>query len=707
MPRSPRPSQADRVIALRTLIRTYDHAYYTTDHPRVTDAEYDRLFHELQQLELSNPELQDCNSPTQCVGGAPIESLEDVEHVVPMLSIDFHRDLSEIDAWHERNCAMLNNNNLHYSVEYKVDGCAVALRYEHGRLVQALTRGDGHVGSNILHNARTFRALPLVLRRIDTNNLIPLEILEVRGEAFMTYSDFAAFKAAETAAGRTVPANPRNSTAGAIRQLDPHECRRRRIRFVAHGRGHVEPVNGVPHGDYLQALMLLFSMPIVPGEHALPYSRVPAAITKLIDQIPTLDMPVDGIVIKVDDRGHQQCLGATNRAPNWVKAYKWAKDEAETTVEAITIQVGKTGALTPVATLTPVEIAGTTVSRASLFNKAEIERLDVRVGDIVVVEKAGKIIPHIIRVETARRPADSSPDAIPPFEFPTKCPDCGAAAEQLGHEVAVRCSNTTGCPSQLAATVEHFCSRKCMDIRGIGPVLIEALVRCPWFHDVGDLYKLQEHQEALLELPKMGEKKRDKLLEAIEASKAKPLERWLAGLNIRHLGATAARTLARRLGTVWNILSASDAVLRNLPGLGDALVASWTAFIDTPAGKGLICRLIDAGLDQGAPAVVGETGPFADQVIVPTGVFDTFDRDAIKEAIRNNGGRPSSAVSKKTSFIVAGRAPGAKKLQRAEELGVTVINESEFLRRLGQETQPESTTAAEAPRTHPAAQLFE
>jgi len=680
MPRIARPRTADHIYELRNRIRAYDQAYYVDHQSLITDTEYDQLFRELQELENANPELADPNSPTRRVGGGVVDGLERHEHAVPMLSIANCMTMEELDAFNQRVVALLGDVPISYAVDYKIDGCAVGLRYEHGALVSAVTRGDGLVGDIITHNARTFRGLPLMLNsNIGIDGVQMPEILEIRGEAYMTNADFAEFKANEELEGREVPANPRNSTAGAIRQLNSEECYRRKIRFVAHGVGHCVPLSAqaTTHSVFLDTLMVR-GMPCVSGACNLTWDQVKQAITTMIEAMPALGIPVDGIVVKVDRRDQQMMLGATGHHPNWCVAYKWERYEAETTVQGITIQVGKTGALTPVAELAPVEVAETTVSRASLFNKNEIERLDIRIGDVVVVEKAGKIIPHIVRVEKSRRER-----SLRPYVFPTTCPVCRAVAVQDEGGVAVRCTNTTSCPAQLQAAVEHFCSRKCMDIRGTGPTLVEALIQFDWFYDVSDLYHLAEHSDELLTLPKVGEKKRDKLLAAIEQSKTRAMEHWLAGLNVRHLGLTASRTLARRLGTIWDILAAPRASLLALEGIGTALADSWGAFIDSVRGKQLVARLLASGLDQGSPAQAGtNAGVFADMSIVPTGVFDQFNREEIKDLIIRNGGRASSSVTSKTSFIVAGRSPGGKKIAKAGELNIPIIDLAEFQRRI-------------------------
>jgi len=718
MSRTPRPRAADRITQLRQEIREHNRRYYVDGNPTITDAEFDRLFRELQEMEAANPGLYDANSPTQCVGGEPVEGLTRVQHTVPMLSIANSMTIEELDAFHNRVRQALGDVPIKYAVDWKVDGCAVSLRYERGNLVQAVTRGSGTQGDDITHNARTFRGLPLTINSVmgEFNVQMP-EILEVRGEAFMTYSDFADFKAAEEAAGNESPSNPRNTTSGAIRALDPEECRRRKIRFVAHGAGHCIPltVQGASHGVFMTMLTMM-GMPCVRGKDDLTYAQVKDEIEKMIEALPQLDMPIDGIVVKVDERSHQMLLGATDHHPHWCTAYKWERYESLTYVNDITIQVGKSGALTPVAELEPVAVGEegdqTTVSRASLFNKAEIERLDIRVGDKVVVEKAGKIIPHIVSVDKAARgmprdvgDGDPQPTDPQPFEFPMVCPECDSVAVQDEDGVAIRCTNTTSCKAQLAAAVEHFASRKCMDIRGLGPTVIAELVQWDTFNSVADLYKLHEDPDKLLEIPKVGKGKRDKLLAAIETSKEKPLENWLAGLNVRHLGSTAAGLLTRRLGTLWDILAAEDAALTALPGLGQAFLTSWNAFIDSDHGRQLIAGLVDAGLDCGQPVQEGEAGCFADMTIVPTGAFERYDREEIKDVIRRNGGKASSSVSKNTTFIVAGRAPGAKKLQKAESLGTEIIDEAEFRRRLGATDEP--LAEPPPPRPQPAAQLFE
>jgi len=768
MPRDAVSADDARVVELRTQIRDHDRRYFVEGQPTISDAEYDRLMQELQALEASNPMLHDDNSPTQRIFDATLEQFEQHPHDPPMLSVENAFSLDELDAFHAACSA--HAPDVRYAVEYKIDGIALALHYEGGKLVRALTRGDGEVGDDVVHNAKTLRSIPLTLRR--TSQLEGGEptlppTVEIRGEVYITRDDFAAYRETVRAAGGELPANPRNTASGAMRLLSSVECAQRPLRFVAHSAGNVEDLS-LTHGDFLAAVRA-GGIPTVPhAKGGLTYAQVKEYIATLIDLLgamPHVNIPVDGIVVKVDNFTHRHTIGVGTRHPHWAKAYKWQRIEEETTVRNIRIQVGKTGVLTPVAELVPVEIDGSTVSNASLFNQDEIARLDIRIGDHVIVEKAGAIIPHVVRTLPEHR-SDAAEevearDVIPgqqifratdsnwytvldisplsdeegaalcletegqtltvaqdrtvmvrtpcePFEFPTVCPSCGGAVERDPDGVYIRCVNATQCPAQLEATLLAFGSRKCLDIDGMGPKLVQTLMQGGLVTSIADLYGLHAKRDEMIQLPGIKAGKADKLLAGIEASKQAPLDRLLAGLNIRHVGAEASRVLVRRFGTLLDIVAAPEEQLRALPGFGDAIVTSLRQFFASDDALRLLSRLMVAGINQGHPPTDEErVGPLEGMTVVPTGTFASWDREGVKEVIRRAGGKASSSVSRRTALIVAGTAPGGKKLEAAQKHGITVEDESTFIQRLrtgGMEVQLAAPLPIQQPVGQPAQQ---
>lgn len=685
----------EEIDRLRTEIDRHNRLYYVEAQPEITDLEFDRLLSRLQELEREHPEYDSDESPTKKVGGAPIEGFVTVEHRRPMLSIDNVYDEDALDEFDARVRKLLGAAEVEYAVEYKIDGVALALIYERGHLVQALTRGDGARGDDITANARTLGGVPLRLHGEDAP-----AVLEVRGEAYIANSDFAHLRAEQQRAGQQVFANPRNTTAGALKLLDPKQCAARRPRFMAHGLGYVEGAEFRSHVEFLGRLRKL-GVPTTPDVAACKgLAKMRARCAELSERIHELDFEVDGLVVKVDEFALRERLGTTSKSPRWVVAYKWEKYEAVTQVEAIEVSVGKTGTLTPVAHLTPVEIAGTTVSRASLHNRDEIARLGVRTGDWVVVEKAGKIIPHVVRVEEHRRTG-----AEHEFVFPEVCPECGTPVVQDEGGVYIRCQNPD-CPAQLRESVRFFASRGAMDIEGLGIKLVEQLVDSGLVQRLTDVYRLPQRRDELLALERMGEKSVDNLLAGIEDSRTRPLWRLLTGLNIRHVGSRTARLLADRFGTL-DALAAQDAdSLAEVDEIGPVIARSVHDFFAADVGRTLVDELRGFGLNFGEPvpegAVTASTAahettseqgtavsdssaasqPLAGRTIVVTGTLTKYKRDEIEELIHRLGGRAASSVSKKTDFVVAGTDAGSK-LAKAESLGVEVIDEMEFDRRIG------------------------
>lgn len=663
------------VERLRAEIWRHNRLYYVEAQPEISDLEFDHLVKCLQQLEHEHPELDSPDSPTHKVGGEPIDGFVQVEHRVPMLSIENVYDeagVQKFDA--DVRKSLGQGTQPEYCLEFKIDGVSLALIYEDGHLARAVTRGDGRRGDDVTENARTIRGVPLQL----LGKHIP-PVVEIRGEAFIANSDFAHIRAQQIAAGEEPFANPRNATAGALKLLDPKLCAARKLRFFSHSVGYSEGTSYRTHAEFLDAIRS-WGLPTTPRFATLP--DMPATLEyaqKLMEELHELDFEVDGLVIKVNSFEQREQLGQTSKFPRWAIAYKWEKYEGTTQLEAIEIQVGKTGALTPVAHLKPVEIAGTTVSRASLHNKDEIERLGLRVGDWVVVEKAGKIIPHVVRVEEHRRDGSERH-----FHFPKRCPVCHTEAVQDEGGVYIRCPNPQ-CPAQLREWLRFFASRGAMDIEGLGTKLVEQLTDSGLVTSISDVYRLNDRRDELLALERMGEKSVDALLAGIEASKQRPLWRLLVGLNIRHVGTRTAQLLADRFGTLDEMMRQSEEQLATVEEVGDVIAKSIHAYFHSESGRGLIQELQAAGLNFGEPIperpVHTRPRKLEGLTIVVTGTLTKFSRDQIKELIHDHGGKPSDSVSKKTSFVVAGENAGSK-LTKAQELGVPVLTESEFEARL-------------------------
>ncbi|MBX3436130.1 MAG: NAD-dependent DNA ligase LigA [Planctomycetaceae bacterium] len=658
---------------LRHDIERHNRLYYVDARPEISDLEFDRLLKRLEQLEHDHPEYDSPESPTHKVGEEPIDGFLTVPHRLPMLSIDNVYDEQALVEFDERVRKLLKSEAVEYAVEYKIDGVALSLLYHQGRFVRAVTRGDGQQGDDITNNARTIGGVPLSLQ-----SKSPPAELEIRGEAYISNTDFAHLRARQQAEGGVVFANPRNTTAGALKLLDPKLCAARKVRFLAHGVGYSEGLAVETHIAYLS---LLREMGVPTTPHAEARTGIDATLElahRMMEDLHTLDIEVDGLVIKVNSFALRNQLGSTSKSPRWLIAYKWEKYEAVTQVESIAIQVGKTGTLTPVAHLAPVEIAGTTVSRASLHNRDELERLGVQQGDWVVVEKAGKIIPHVVRVEEHRR--NGSEQA---FHFPTTCPECGAAVAQDEGGVYIRCLNPA-CPAQLRESIRFFASRQAMDIEGLGIKLVEQLVAAGLVTSFADIYRLKNRRDELMALERMGEKSVDNLLQGIEVSKERPLWRLLTALNIRHVGVNNARVLADRFGALDVIARQTEESLADVNEIGPVIARSVHSFFHSDFGVKIVDELRTCGLyfgepvDEQAPEDAAPRGPLAGKTIVATGTLTGFSRDEIKEFIVAHGGKAAGSVSKKTDYVVAGENAGSK-LDKARELGVPILSEREFL----------------------------
>ncbi len=665
-------SAARQVELLRERIRRHDYLYHVQAKPEISDRDYDRLLERLRGLEAKHPELVTPDSPTQRVGGSPIEGFEHVIHRVPMLSVDNTYDEQQLRDFDERVARGLGEQSYRYIVDPKIDGVAVSLRYEDGVLVQAASRGDGTTGDLITHTVRTVRSVPLRMIGDDFPR-----VLEVRGEVFWPKDDFARFNAARAAAGEETFKNPRNATAGSLKQLDPSKIADRRLDFLAHGFGEIDPWRDEAASD-------LFNRITGWGIPVNPDRATADAIDDVIPMLHTwetkrfeLPYETDGLVIKVDALGQRDTLGTTSKYPRWCIAYKFAAEEAESKLIRVDFQVGKLGTITPRAVMEPVLIAGTTVQHASLHNFDQIDRLDVRIGDTVVIAKAGEIIPQVVRVVGEKRPRGARR-----ITRPTECPACGGTVEQDESGVYLRCVNPA-CVAQRKERLIYFCGRNQMDIDGAGQVLIEQLVDQELVRDCADLYSLAARRDELIALERMGAKSADRVLAGIEASKSRPLARVLAAINIRHVGGSTAELLADHFGSMDAIAEASQEALTDVEGVGPEVARSARAFFDSAAGADLVRRLAAAGVKmRQARKKVAQDGPFAGMTVVVTGTLSSMGRKEAQDLIKSLGGKAAGSVSKKTSLVVYGDAAGSK-LKKARSLGVEAIDEAEFLRRAG------------------------
>ncbi|EMI20226.1 NAD-dependent DNA ligase LigA [Rhodopirellula maiorica SM1] len=671
-------SIAKRVAELRTEIRRLDHLYYVEAKPAVTDLEYDRLLEELRKLETEHPEFASVDSPTQRVGDAPVPHLVQVPHSVPMLSIDNTYSREELKAYFDRTEKTLGEP-IEWVMEFKIDGVAASIRYEQGNMAVALTRGNGQVGDDITHNVRTIRDVPLRLVG-DT----PPEVLEVRGEVYMTNADLADLNLRQTEAGAEPYKNTRNVTAGTIRLLDPAIAAERKLRFFCHGIGETTGLKAADHIEFLAEVGKL-GIPPTPEVQVFKSSAdALKAVALFEEEMPDLPFEVDGIVFKVNRFDQRERLGIRSKSPRWVIAYKFERYEAVTVLESISVQVGKTGAITPVAHLKPVDIADTTVSRASLHNADEIERLDVREGDVVVVEKAGKIIPKVVRVEKHERKTEQ-----PPFEFPTHCPVCHTELVRDDGGVYIRCPSPE-CPAQLRQRLIYFGSRPGMDIDGLGDELVDLLVQRRIVSSYADLYRLSVDEIADVNWLKqrkgkdgklidvqVGKKNAENLVAGIEASRNRGLARVLASISIRHVGPRVAQLITRHYPTIEQLQSASIEDLASIHEIGDAIAKSMHEFLHSDYGKKVFAELAEVGVKLSEEVAEPSGGPLEGKTIVVTGTLQQFNRDEIKALIEKLGGRASSSISKKTDYLVAGEKAGSK-LTKAESLGVKILTESEF-----------------------------
>jgi DNA ligase (NAD+) len=678
----------DRIERLRAEIRGHDHAYYVLGAPTITDRQYDKLFDELKRLETDHPALTTPDSPTRRVGEAPIEGFTHVTHTVPMLSVDNTYDERQLREFDGRVAKGLDGKPYSYVVDPKIDGVAVSLLYEAGHLTRAATRGNGATGDDITQNVRTIRSVPLTL----LGKNVP-DILEVRGEIAWPVAEFRRFNEQREASGEPVFANPRNATTGTLKQLDSRNIAGRGLTFVAHGFGQIEPLTARTD-DELFGQLRGWGVPVS------PYRVVVHSIEAIVEHLAEWDQrrhglpyETDGLVIKVNAFEQRDDLGATSRYPRWCIAYKFAAERAESVLRKVDFQVGKLGTITPRAVMDPVQLSGTTVQHASLHNFDQVDRLDVRIGDTVIVEKAGEIIPQVVNVIKERRPKNAKP-----IERPCTCPACAGAVEQDEGGVYIRCINPA-CPAQLKERLIHFAGRNQMDIEGLGDILVSKMVEKGWLQSAADIYelsnrrtdiaKIEIEQERTIKgarkkiLVPFGAKRTEKLLAGIERSKRQPLSRLLAAMNIRHVGASTAELLAEHFGSMDALGRAEEAELTDVDGVGPEVALGVVAYFNRENSSQVIRRLAEAGVNMNQPKRERiADSPLTGKTVVVTGTLERMSRKEAQDMIKRLGGKTSGSVSKKTDLVVYGEAAGSK-LKKANELGVETADEKAFLKMIG------------------------
>lgn len=661
-------AEADK---LRREIRHNEYLYYVLDAPEITDAEYDRMMVRLRELEARYPDSIPADSPTQRVGGRASSQFTEVRHLEPLLSLGNVFSAEELRAFDERvRSGLPAGSKVEYVMEPKIDGLACSLIYENGKLVRAATRGDGVVGENVTANVRTIRSIPLTLK-VPDGEAVP-ELLDVRGEVYMPRQAFMRLNEQRAERGESEFANPRNAAAGSLRQLDPQVTASRSLSFFAYylvGEG-AQP-------KHSESLALLARYGFKVSENYKVVENIDEAIKYIGDFNELrqgLSYDTDGAVIKVNDVYQQRILGATGKDPRWATAYKYPPEQAETTLEDIDWRVGRTGVLTPTAVLTPVKLSGSVISRATLHNEDFIRAKDIRIGDRVVINKAGEIIPEVLRVVAEKRTGDEKE-----VEIPNVCPECGWRVERQGEEAAIRCTNPH-CPALGREGLIHFVSRDAMNIDGCGPSVINALLDAGLVRDAADLYSLRK--DDLLKLERMGEKSADNLLAALAESKKNELDKLLFALGIRHVGAKVARILATEFGSMEKLQQAQPEELAQIRDIGDKIAESAVTWLNVPANIDLVERLAAAGLTMTfTPPASQEDNPFFGKTLVFTGTMPTLGRAEAKTMAQDVGAKVSGSVSKKTDYVIAGAEAGSK-LEKAQQLGVTVIDEAEFLRLL-------------------------
>lgn len=656
---------------LREQINYHNYRYYVLDDPEIPDKEYDRLLRELEKLEAAHPDLITSDSPTQRVGATPLSRFTEVQHLLPMLSLGNAFDEQEVTDFDRRARERLDCDEIIYAAEPKLDGLAISLIYENGVLVRGATRGDGFTGEDVTQNVRTIETIPLRL----VGKKHP-QLLEVRGEVIMSKSGFEQLNQQQRDKDEKTFANPRNAAAGSLRQLDAKITAARPLSFYSYGVGKIE--DGVLPETQMAVLEQLRDW----GLRLNPEAGIVKGVKGCLDYYArlqrkrdALDYDIDGVVYKVNDLKQQETLGFVSRAPRWAIAHKFPAQEEMTVLQAIDVQVGRTGALTPVARLEPVFVGGVTVTNATLHNQDEIERKDIRIGDTVIIRRAGDVIPEVVSVVLLKRPKNAKK-----FHMPTHCPVCDSEVIRLENEAVARCTGGLYCPAQRKEAIKHFASRKAMDIEGLGDKLVEQLVDNELVHDLADIYHLSIDNVAALE--RMAEKSASNLIASIEKSKDTKLARFIFALGIRQVGETTAKTLARYFGSLDRLMSATEAELIAVPDVGPIVAASIAHFFHEPHNRKVIGKLQQAGVRwEDVEVKAKKSQPLAGKTFVITGTLSGMSRDEAKAQLEEQGAKVASSVSKKTDYVIVGESPGSK-ATKAEELGVNMLDEAGFLRLL-------------------------
>ncbi len=664
-----------KIEILRSELERHNRLYYLEVKPEISDHDYDRMMRELQYLEHIFPEMVTPDSPSQRVGGAPLEKFRTIEHQVPMLSLDNTYSREELGDFATRVQKGLGGGSFDYFVEEKIDGVSIALIYENGLLKQGATRGDGRYGDDITENIKTLGSVPLRLPAPGSSFQGPVpKILEVRGEAYISKNQFKRINQEKEKSGEELFANPRNACGGSLKLLDPKLVARRKLDAFIHGLARYEGAGGPESQSEAMAFLREMGFKVIPeAKKCRDMREVFGVVDAIEEKRAKLPYEIDGVVVKVDRFEAQARLGMTSKSPRWMIAYKYPAEQAETVLEDIKIQVGRTGVLTPVAILKPVRLAGTTVSRASLHNQDEIERLDVRIGDHVFIEKSGEIIPQVISVILGKRRGDPAK-----FVFPGSCPVCGEKAGKYGEEVAIRCLNSL-CPAQLKGALKHFAGREAMDIENLGVSIIDQLVEKKLVEDLADIYRLKPKDLEALE--RMGEKSSRNLIEGIEQSKTRPLQRLIFGLGILDVGVHTAYILAEKFGSIEALSRASLENLEAMREIGPVTAESVGNFFRQESTQKLLLKLEGSGVRMDLVEKIVGDNPLRGKTIVLTGTLEKIDRTEAEALLRKLGAHPSGSVSKKTHIVVAGPGAGSK-LAKAQELGIPVWNESQFLSNL-------------------------
>lgn len=659
----------EKIAGLRDQLNDHNYRYYVLAEPKTSDREYDALLEELAELEAKHPEFQSEDSPTKRVGAAPLDRFTTVTHAVPMISLANSYDLTDIRDFDQRTKKLLGDLSFSYVVEPKVDGVAISLRYENGQLVQALTRGDGRQGDDITKNIRTLSSIPLNLR----GEKLP-EVLEVRGEAYMTRDGFLALNQQREEDGLAPFANPRNSAAGSLKLLDSKEVAKRPLDAVWYGVGECRGIEFATHRDLLNGCKK-FGLRVPPlTRDCEDIEAVIQALDENLNARHEYAFEMDGAVVKVNQRNLYDELGSTAKSPRWAMAYKYEPEQVETKLRSITIQVGRTGVLTPVAELEPVSVSGTTVSRATLHNWDEIQRKDVREGDTVVIEKAGEIIPAVVKVLTEKRPEDTQP-----FSEPTECPVCKQSVAKREGEVAWRCENPT-CPAKSLSWIRHFVGRRAMDMDHLGEELIKVLLDAELIKDPSDLYQLHTQKDAFLKLERMAEKSVNNVIKSIEDSKDNDLWRLIHGLGIPQVGERTAQALEEQFESLDELAAASVETLEEIPDIGPIVAASISSYFQNDLQQAFVQRLKDAGVrfsrKQTLPKIT--ENPLSGKTVVLTGSLTQLTRDEAKDLLKKLGAKATGSVSKKTEILIAGEAAGSK-LSKAQSLGIEIWSEQDLV----------------------------